>query len=117
MCRQTTGSSGMEEVTRIMERDLLIEIVGGMTTIVDQEEMYVESGVRVCRTYDSSGGNNSSRRTQSQDRQPRNDCPRCGYNHTPYQQCQAMGKTCGNCGKLNHFWSCCRQARGGWQQH
>ena len=67
-----------------------------------------------------SGGQNQevSRIPQSQTSQSAERCPRCGYSHTPYQQFAAMGRICNNCGKINHFWSCCKQARGeASQQH
>ena len=60
---------------------------------------------------------NSSQMYGYHPQQRSGECPRCGYTHTPYQQCMAMGKACMNCGKLNHFQSCCRQARGSMQQH
>ncbi|KAK3907142.1 ATP-dependent RNA helicase [Frankliniella fusca] len=34
-------------------------------------------------------------------------CRRCNYQHD-FGKCSAMGKTCMNCGKPNHFASCCR---------
>src|SRR5206468_1870691 len=49
---------------------------------------------------------NSSQMYGYHPQQVSGECPRCGYSHTPYQQCMAMGKTCMNCGKLNHFQSC-----------
>ncbi|GFO35893.1 actin-binding lim protein 1-like protein [Plakobranchus ocellatus] len=37
-----------------------------------------------------------------QARSKTNQCPRCGYEHPP-RSCPAYGKTCGACGKQNHF--------------
>jgi len=36
-------------------------------------------------------------------------CKFCGYSHTT-GKCPAFGKTCGNCGKKNHFQAVCRSA-------
>ncbi len=35
-------------------------------------------------------------------------CKKCGYKHAA-MKCPAHGKTCGNCGEMNHFSKCCTE--------
>ncbi|GFO20133.1 Gag Polyprotein [Plakobranchus ocellatus] len=69
------------------------------------------------------GSDNAQRRKQAvnqpkarptsyrQARSKTNQCPRCGYEHPP-RSCPAYGKTCGACGKQNHFNSQCQTKTG-----
>ncbi|GFO18966.1 polyprotein [Plakobranchus ocellatus] len=54
--------------------------------------------------------------TYPQARSKTNQCPRCGYEHPP-RSCPAYGKTCGACGKQNHFKSQCQTKTGGRPTH
>ncbi|XP_034250243.1 uncharacterized protein LOC117650755 [Thrips palmi] len=38
-------------------------------------------------------------------------CRRCGYQRHAYNKCPAVGKTCANCGKPNHFAAMCDPGR------
>ena len=52
--------------------------------------------------------------------QPRNQipvCKYCGGKHEPARtKCPAYGKTCGKCGKANHFHTVCLQVKAGTKQ-
>lgn len=37
-------------------------------------------------------------------------CKRCGNSHKP-KSCPAYGKSCNNCGKINHFSTCCKATK------
>lgn len=41
-------------------------------------------------------------------------CPACNYSHGTRQPCPAYGKTCGQCGLMNHFRAACRTPRDRW---
>ena len=47
---------------------------------------------------------------KQQDKRSNGGCPRCGLDHGLDYTCPAINRSCRNCGKLNHWARCCKDA-------